>query len=103
VVQSSGLAHTGQTLQRLERERVDAQARVHQLEAEVAALSSQDRIEQAARDRLGMTPPRKIEYVEVGVAAPQGPLLPRPVVAPQSGTERSSPWWRSALRAIRLF
>jgi cell division protein FtsL len=101
VVQSSGFAHTGQTLQRLETERVDAGARVHQLEAEVAALSSLDRVERQARDRLGMVAPLSTTYVEVGVPAPEGPLLPRPILKPlPDPAVESKPWWKRLLNGI---
>jgi cell division protein FtsL len=82
IFQSSGLASTGQTMQRLEFERDNAMARIHRLEAEVAALSSLERTERAARDRLGMVPARSIVYIEVPLAAPDAPLLPRPIIEP---------------------
>lgn len=104
VVQSSGFAHAGQTLQRLETERVDSTARVHQLEAEVAALSSLDRVERAARDRLGMVPARNVTYLQVGVPAPADPLLPRPLVTREaSAAHASKPWWQRVLRITPLF
>src|SRR5262245_26088339 len=67
VFQSSGIANTGQQMHRLEAERADTSARVKNLEAEVAALSSLDRIDRAARERLGMMPARTITYIDVGV------------------------------------
>jgi cell division protein FtsB len=82
IFQSSGAANTGATMQRLEIERQDLRARIHALEAEVAALSSLDRTERAARERLGMVPARRVVYIEVPFAAPDAPLLPRPLVEP---------------------
>src|SRR5213593_4635459 len=65
VIQSSGFANTGQAIQRLEAQRLESSAQVHELEAEVAALQSLDRIERNGRDRLGMVPARNITYVDV--------------------------------------
>jgi cell division protein FtsB len=95
VVQSSSFANTGQQMQVLETQKLDSTARVHQLEAEVAALSSLDRIERNARDRLGMIPARNIMYVQVAVPAPEDPLLPRPVLtAPASRVPHPTIWQR---------
>jgi len=95
VVQSSSFANTGQQIQGLETQKLDSTARVHQLEAEVAALSSLDRIERNARDRLGMVPARNIMYVPVAVPAPDDPLVPRPVLTtPAARVARQSIWQR---------
>jgi len=101
VLQSSSVASTGETLLRLEQEKVSRTAQVHQLEAEVAALSALDRVERAARDRLGMTPARRIEYITVKTAPPSGPLLPRPVLGAElAAAPDGAPWWQSLLRAL---
>ncbi len=57
VVQTSGATTTGYSLQTPGAGAARAQAQVHQLEAEVAALTSIERIESEARGRLGMVPP----------------------------------------------
>jgi hypothetical protein len=106
VFSSSGVANTGQALQQLERERLDATARVHSLEAEVAALSSLDRTGRAARERLGMVPVKDKVYLEVGVPGPSGALLPS--LQPRSESEvaeqaQAMPWWQRLLRAASLF
>lgn len=101
VIQSSDFANTGQQIQKLEAERVDASAQVHQLEAEVAALSSLDRIERNARDRLGMVPARNITYLDVAVPAPDDPLLPRPILAARAPSPPPSrPLWQRLLHAL---
>ena len=103
VVQSSGFAHAGQSMQRLEAERADTAARVHRLEAEVAALSSLDRIERAARDQLGMVPARTTLHIQVSVPAPDGPLLPRPVIQPlPPASANGDPWWQRLVNALPL-
>lgn len=103
VVQSSSFTHTGQNMQRLETQRSDLTAQIHQVEAEIAALSSLDRTERAARERLGMVPARRIEHVSVGVEAPSGPLLPRPLTNRSPAQEpKSEPWWQSLIKALPL-
>jgi cell division protein FtsL len=100
VAQSSGFAHTGQTMQRLEQEKVDLTAQVHALEAEVAALSSLERTERAARERLGMVPARTTDYLNVNLPAPTGVLLPRPLAATPTPDERPDNWWQAVVRAL---
>ena len=101
VVQSSGQANVGQKLQRLEQERTQLAAQNRELEAEVAALSSLDRVERAAKERLGMVPARKVEYLSVTVEAPSDPLLPRPIIRPAAApAPGDEPWWRSLIKAL---
>ena len=81
-----------------------AQAQVHQLEAEIAILSSLDRIEQAAKGRLGMAPANGTLYIQVDQAAPDAPLVPRPLVGIRQNQEKeSASLWQSILKALRLF
>jgi cell division protein FtsL len=100
VVQSSGFAYTGQQLQRLEAQRAVLKAEVYDLEAEVAALSSLDRTERAAKERLGMIQGRNITYMSVDVESPSGPLLPRPVVTAPTHYPKGEPWWESLIKAL---
>jgi len=101
VVQSSSAANTGQKLQQLEARRSELKARVHELEAEVAALASLERTERAARERLGMVPARDQQYIAVDVPSPSVPLLPRPLLEPTPvPDEESEPWWRALLKAV---
>ncbi len=103
VFQSSGFANAGQQIQRLQAEQADSTAQIHQLEADVAALSSLDRVERQARDRLGMVPARNIVYLDVPVAAPDQPLLPRPILKPGAPfVPATTPWWQRLLRALPL-
>ncbi len=91
-------------MQRLEEQQSTLQAENHQLEADIAALSSLDRIEHDARDRLGMIPARKIEYVSVDTPAPSGPLLPRPILALPEGQppSQTDSWLDSLLKVLPL-
>jgi hypothetical protein len=101
-VQSSSFAHTGQQLQKLETERAELKAEVYDLEAEVSALSSLERTERAAKERLGMIQGRSITYILVDVEAPSGPLLPRPLVTPPQEKPPGEPWWESLIRALPI-
>lgn len=100
VAQTSGFAHTGQTMQRLERQKVDLASEIHSLEAEVSALSSLERTDRAARERLGMVPGRRIEYLDVNVQAPSGVLLPRPIIAAPAEQAPAEPWWSPLIRIL---
>jgi cell division protein FtsL len=102
VVQSSSFAHTGQQMQRLQSERTALKAEVYDLEAEVASLSSLDRTERVAREKLGMIRAHNVSYLSVGVDAPAGPLLPRPLVVPEEDQGYNEPWWESLYKALPL-
>jgi hypothetical protein len=101
VVQSSSFTHRGQTLQELEGNRIQLSGQIHQLEAEIAALSSLERTERAARERLGMVPAVKLEHLSVQVEAPAGPLLPRPLIElPGAAEPAKAPWWQAVLNSL---
>jgi len=88
-------------MQHLETQRDDLSAQVRQLEADVATLSSLDRTERAARDRLGMIPARKTDFVVVNVQAPSDPLLPRPILnSVDHAPIKTDHWWQSLYKAI---
>lgn len=100
VFQSGVFANTGANIQKLEVERVDSLARIHDLEADISALASLDRTERAARERLGMVLPVNITYIQVGVPAPTGPLLPRPMADDATPVPDGRAWWERFLRAL---
>jgi cell division protein FtsB len=101
VLQSSSFTHTGQKLLRLEQERAALTAQNHQLEADIAALASLERTERAARERLGMVPAVRTEYLSVDTPAPAGPLLPRPLLGPDAPPAGSGvAWWQTLLEAL---
>ena len=103
VVQNSDAATTNVAIQELERQKLTLQTQAHQLEAEVAALSSLSRIEQEALVRLGLVPPEERQAVAVNVgwdAASQPPLPTRFAPATQAEDERGSSWWRDLLEIL---
>jgi cell division protein FtsL len=76
VNQFSRLTSTGYEIEGLKRERAAKQAANHELEAEVARLSSLARIDWEARTRLGMTPATRTMYIDVNAELPARQSLP---------------------------
>ena len=98
LLQSSWATTTNGHIHELEREKVDWQARVQELEASTAALSSLDRIEKEATDRLKMVYPAKTIYITVPAQAPEEASLPPRLLGPGQGkTPTDKPWWERAL------
>lgn len=83
LVQSSGATSTAGQVQQLEREKQDWQARLRELEVDVATLGSLSRIEKEARIRLGMTRPKETHYITVDVAPPEERKLPSRFLPPE--------------------
>jgi cell division protein FtsL len=104
VVQTSNVTTAGYQIQRLDQERLQWQASVHQLEAEVASLASVDRIEQEARGRLGMVPAESRLYLKTNVPVPSHQLLPTRFSPPEAPEQRTGePWWRDLLELLPFF
>ncbi len=82
LVQSSGATSTAGDVERLQQERQDWQARLHELEVDVATLGSLARIEKEARVRLGMTRPKETHYITVDAPPPEERKLPARYLPP---------------------
>lgn len=76
VNQFSAVTGTGYEIEDLKRARAEKQATNHDLEAEVARLSSLARVEIEARVRLGMVPPAKILNLDITGEVPDHQTLP---------------------------
>ena len=101
VIQTSGATSTSYTIRHLEQDRQDLSAQVHSLEAEVATLSSLERVEKEARGRLGMVPAEKVLYLEVDVPPPQQQLLPRRFSTSEASVaEPGTSWWQALLNLL---
>ncbi|OGO51007.1 MAG: hypothetical protein A2148_02430 [Chloroflexi bacterium RBG_16_68_14] len=108
LVQTSEATTTSFAIQQRQQEKLELEASVHQLEAEVAALSSLSRIEQEAR-RLGLEPPQAQESVVVNVAWPEAdrqrlptryaPLEEEPIDVKREG----SSWWQDLLKLLPFY
>jgi len=104
VVQTSNATTTGYNLQRLEAERSAIQAEVHQLEAEVAVLTSIDRIDREARGRLGMVPAGNTITLEVHKQPPEQQLVPLRFLSTADAPDiTTSPWWQKLLGLLPFF
>jgi cell division protein FtsL len=104
VAQTSSATTTGYNLQRLEDERFATQAEVHQLEAEVAVLTSIDRIDREARDRLGMVPAGNTMTLEVHKQPPEQQLVPlRFLTESKEPQVETSSWWQKLLNLLPFF
>jgi cell division protein FtsL len=104
VIQTSGATSTSYNIQHLEQERQDWSAQVHSLEAEVATLTSLDRVEREARDRLGMVPAEKVLYLQVDTSPPPQQLIPRRFSASKPGVDESgTSWWQALLKLLPFY
>ena len=94
LIQSSVATTTNSNVQRLDQERIDWEARLHELELDVATMGSLDRIEREAIERLHMTPPQETRYTTVDVPAPEQRRLPSRFLPPEPAPEEpgSSIW-----------
>lgn len=94
LVQSSGATSTAGQIQQLEQEKQDWQARLRELEVDVATLGSLTRVEKEARLRLGMTKPATVHYIAVDAAPPEERKLPSRFLPPSQNDQatRSSLW-----------
>ena len=91
LIQSSLATTTNSNVQRLEQEQIDWEARLHELELDVATLGSLDRIESEATSRLHMTPPKETRYITVDVPAPEQRRLPSRFLPPEPAQKEPGP------------
>ncbi len=107
VSQVGDATSTGYAIRRLEQQRQDWDAQVRQLEAEVAALTSLERVEREARDRLGLVPAGNSVYLNVSVPPPEQQLVPRRYVSSEVAgppTQNSGgSWWQSLLKLLPFY
>lgn len=104
VIQISEVTTTGFNISRLGREQLNWQASVHELEAEVAALTSLERVEREARERLGMVPAEERLHLEVSVPAPRQQLIPRRYLDEELlSSESGDSWWEPLLRLLPFY
>ena len=105
LIQNSDATARGYTLRDLEQQHDELRAQLHGMEAEAAMLGARSRIEQTARDRLGMILPEHTIYVQVNVPGPTSRSLPAQNMAiPDQGTateESSSSLWKRLLEALK--
>jgi cell division protein FtsL len=76
LIQSSGATSTAGNIEELEQDKSGLQARLRELEIDVATLGSLTRIESEAINRLGMEKPKDVQYIPINVAPPAERKLP---------------------------
>lgn len=91
LIQSSLATTTNGNVQRLEQERADWEARLQELQLEVARLGSLERIEQEAKARFNMVPPKETVFITVDEPAPAERRLPSRFLPPEPEPKESSP------------
>jgi len=92
LVQSSGATSRAGQVQQLQDEKNGMQARLRELELEVAGLGSLARIESEAKTRLQMELPKETHYIAVDAAPPEDDKLPSrylPTQRPESPDDSS--------------
>ncbi len=103
VVQTSQATTAGFAVQALKQDKLELETALRQLEADVAMLSSLERIEQEAR-RLGLALPAAQASVRVNVASPVENTLPTRFApaedAEESAGSGATSWWRSLLKPL---
>jgi cell division protein FtsL len=99
VNQFSAVTGTGYDIEELKREKAAKQAQNHELEAEVAGLSSLARVEIEARTRLQMDKPKAVRHMQVNEAVPDHQTLPTRFLPqfPVQPSEADPPFWRRLL------
>ncbi len=114
VVQTSQATTASFAMQSLQQDKLELETSVRQLEAEVASLSSLDRIERDAK-RLGLELPERVSYLSVNVAWPATAedLLPARFAPPEDEASLAGPaadgvdgslenpsWWRDLVNLL---
>ena len=100
---SSMVIHTSGDVRQLEGVRNDWNARIQELEAEIAVLGSLDRIEKEARGRLGMVPPDETVYITVDQPAPEKQIVPLRFLLPKKDqSQRDESLWESIIGMFHL-
>jgi len=83
LVQSSGATSTAGRIQQMQDEKTGMQARLRELELELAGLGSLARIENEAKTRLQMELPKETHYIPVDAPPPEEAKLPSRFLPPE--------------------
>lgn len=100
ILQASSATSTSAELQALENERTALQAEVRLIASQVGELASLQRVADAARERLRLTPAEPTTVLHVD-APPPPRVLPRRLLPPENSTfETRVSWWQQAVNSI---
>jgi cell division protein FtsL len=104
VNQFSRATSTGYALDALREQRAAKQAQNHELEAQVAELSSLGRVSWDARTKLGLVPAQKRVYITVNQQVPDRQTLPTryrlDAVPTAAAAKAATPWWKHILQLL---
>ncbi len=100
VNQLSRATSTGYEIDALSRERAAKQAENHELEAQVAQLSSLGRVEWDARTRLHLVPAERRLFITVNQPVPDRQMLPTRFMPPQPAAPAVKPSHRSFWKRV---
>jgi cell division protein FtsL len=107
VNQLSRATTAGYEIDALQRLRSAKQAENHELEAEVASLSSLARVDWEARTQLGLQPARQTLHLSVNHPVPERQMLPGRYAPPEAPLveqeEPSTPLWRRVLQLLPFY
>ena len=90
VMQSSDETAQGYRIRALEQQQVDLEAKIYSTQSDIAQLGSLARIDDEARNRLGMVPADRTTGVDVSVPAPAARTVPSRYL-PASSTPAAKP------------
>ena len=103
IMQTSRATTANFRIQQLEQQKLELDASVRQVEADVASLSSLGRVQREAQ-RMGLVPPSSSTTVTVNAPPPQAPAGHLPSrFAPQPHIEKGqqgSSWWQDLLKVL---
>ena len=106
VNQLSRATTAGYEIDALQRLRAAKQAQNHQLEADVASLSSLARVDWQARTQMGLQPAQRRLYIQVNHPVPERQTLPgrfaplEPTAVEKEPQEPATPWWKRAVQLL---
>jgi hypothetical protein len=109
VNQLSRATRAGYEIDALERLSAAKQAQNHELEADVASLSSLARVDWEARTRLGLTPAQRRRYMTLNHPVPErqtlpGRFAPAEPPPPEAYEEpAATPLWKRAAKLLPLY
>jgi cell division protein FtsL len=95
LIQSSGATSTAGNIEQLQQDKAGLQARLRELEVDVATMGSLSRIEAEATNRLGMEKPKDVHYIPIDMPPPAERKLPSrflPPEPPAPTAEDSTVW-----------
>lgn len=102
VLQNSSATSRGFRAQSLDAQTAELKGEMSELEAQVARLTSLERIQRRAQE-IGLSPASNPIYVSVDVAGPAPAKIPAEYLpSPKPRAAGQEPWWRSLARWLPL-